>query len=426
MPTRTTFSLMPDGTSLIMYLVFAPFAIIFIYGLCLRLRSLGISRLIADGPGGITGAVRRLALHALGQRRVAKKPRGWPHLGIFYGFITLLIGTTIVAIDWDVLRPFGVRILEGRRYLLFESIMDLMGAIFVLGLIAALVWRLIRLRDAGLDQRRIQMQFLWLIVGLLYMGITGFLLEGLRLAIQPVSWADWSFIGTRVAHAANWLELGDGVRLVYVLLWWSHALVAFALIAFLPYSSFLHSVGATLNVMVHPGLPRTELPTPFDLREVMETGDFDVKVGAKSLMDLDERQRLALIACTNCGRCDDDCPAVAMGTELSPRGLVQKLRWKLLAGDVDSDLLAEGDLSSGELWACTTCGACVESCPVLIRPVDYIVPFRRELVTQQKLDKRQTELLGNLGRSFNPYGLPPSNRNDLAEDLASKRLKSKV
>ena len=69
------------------------------------------------------------------------------------------------------------------------------------------------------------------------------------------------------------------------------------------------------------------------------------------------------------------------------------------------------------MWACTTCAACVEACPVFIRPVDYIVPFRRELVARQLLDKRQAEFLANLGRSNNAYGLPADQRNQLAADL---------
>lgn len=420
MPIRETLALMPGVTSPIMYAVLALFAIVFFYGIYLRLRSSSVLELISNGSGGWSGAVKRLAIYALGQRRVAEKPRGWPHMGIFYGFLALLAGTTIVAIDWDLLRPLGFRFLAGTRYLVFEAVLDILGAFFVIGLVAALFSRLQRVFSAGADQRRIQMQFVWLIVGLLYMGITGFFLEGLRLTLDPVPWAHWDVVGVHVAELIAWLGIDAHAATVYLALWWSHAIVAFGLIASLPYTAFLHSVGGPLNVMVHPGVPRIELPTPFDLREVLESGNYDVKAGAQTLGDLEQGQRFALLACTNCGRCDNACPAFAMGTELSPRGLVQKLRWKLLAGDVDTDLLTEGDLSPGELWACTTCAACVRACPVLIRPVDYIVPYRRELVTRQQLDKRQTELLGNLGRAFNPYGMPAANRARLAEALASR------
>ena len=416
-PNRQTFGLVPQGTDVIMYLVFVPFAIAFCVGLYLRLRASGLVRLVTAGPGGIAGGLQRLVVFGLLQRRVAHRPRGWPHVGIFYGFLTLLFGTAVVALDWDVLRPLGVRILSGSPYLYFEALLDALGLVFVISLIAALGWRLISLRSTGPDQRRMQWQFVLLIVGLLYMGTTGFILEGLRLTLRPVPWADWSFIGNSLAGPLNALGLERRGETIYLALWWSHAVVAFTLIAALPYSAFLHAVAAPLNLMVHPGLPKLALDAPFDLREVEASGNFDVKAGASTLADLNAAQRFALLACTNCGRCDSVCPAVASGTALSPRQLVQGLRRVQMAGDSRTDLLDSGEVSAPALWACTTCGACVQACPVLIRPVDYIVPFRRELVTRQQIDKRQIEFLGNLGRSLNPYGLPPANRSRLAAEL---------
>ena len=418
-PSRPTFGLVPQGTDVLIYLVLAPFAAAFFAGLYLRLRASGFARLVAGGPGGVAGGLWRLLVFGVMQRRVASRPRGWPHIGIFYGFVALLIGTTVVAIDWDLLRPLGFRLLAGPRYLWFEAVLDALGLVFVVGLVGALAWRLARLRRTGPDQRRMQWQFLLLILGLLYMGITGFVLEGLRLAMHPVPWGAWSFVGVRVAQALQSPGLSGYGPTLYVVLWWSHAVVAFTLIAALPYSAFLHSLAGPLNMMVHPGRPKLALDAPFDLREVEASGNFDVKAGATALADFDAAQRFALLACTNCGRCDEVCPAVASGTALSPRRLVQGLRADQLRGDTKTDLLASGAVSAAALWGCTTCGACVQACPVLIRPVDYIVPFRRELVTRQQIDKRQIEFLGNLGRSFNPYGLPAANRVRLAAELAS-------
>jgi heterodisulfide reductase subunit C len=262
-----------------------------------------------------------------------------------------------------------------------------------------------------------QWQLVLLIVGLLFMGMTGFILEGLRLALRPVPGADWSFIGNSLVGPLHALGLEERGETIYLALWWSHAVVAFTLIAALPYSVFLHSVAAPLNLMVHPGRPEPALDAPFDLREIEASGNFDVKVGASTLADLNEAQRFALMACTDCERCDSVCPAFVSGTALSPRQLVQGLRGMQMAGDSRTDLFDSGAVSAPALWACTTCGACVQACPVFIRPVDYIVPFRRELVTRQQIDKRQIEFLGNLGRSFNPYGLPPANRARLAAEL---------
>lgn len=420
-PARDTFGLVSWWSEVGLYVMFAPFAIAFIIGIWRRLKGIELHKLITGAPGGIAGALGRFGSHALMQRRVGRRPRGWPHLGIFFGFLVLLAATTIVAIDWDITRPFGIRILSGMPYLVFEAFVDAFGLIFVIGLCAALVWRLIRLKRTGQDQRRIQFQFILLIAALLYLGVTGFVLEAFRLIIKPVPWGDWSVVGIRLVPLFEWGGITPEIaQPIYSGLWWSHAFVAFAVIASLPYTTFLHSVGAPLNVMVHSGRPQKALSTPFDLREVLESGVFDVKVGVSSLDDLDAESRFALEACTNCGRCDEVCPAMAMETALSPRRLVQTLRSQLLGGFNSKDLLSENVVTSEEVWACTTCAACVEACPVFIRPVDYIVPFRRELVARQLLDKSQGDLISNLSLSSNAYGLPGERRDALAVELRSQ------
>ena len=417
MPSRQTFALVPQGCELVMYLVFVPFALVFCIGVYLRFRRSGLVSLVTSAPGGVVGGLCRLMKYGLGQRRVAQRERGRPHLAIFYGFITLLFGTSVVALDWNVFRPLGLRILVGSPYLYLETLLDALGLAFVMGLIAALFWRMLKLRGTSPDQRRVQWQFVLLTAGLLYMGLTGFVLEGLRLTLSPTPWADWSFVGHALTGPLRSFGMEETGEALYVTLWWSHAIVAFSLIATLPYSVFLHSVAVPLNLMVHPGLPKLELDTPFDLRQLEASGNFDVKVGSATLADLSRAQRLALMACTNCGRCDDVCPAWTSGAALSPRRLVQSLRGKQLASDAATDLLDSGTVSAEALWACTTCSACVAMCPVLVRPVDYIVPLRRELVSRQQTDRRQTELLGNLGRSFNPYGLASAERARLAAEL---------
>lgn len=414
---RDTFGLVPAWAEPVLYVVFLPFAAIFVYGLYRRFSGASLKTLLATGVS--SGGLRRLLRDGLFQRKVAQRQRGWPHLTIFYGFLVLLFGTTVVAIDWDLLRPFGVRLLQGLPYLYLETLLDLLGLVFVAGLTAALVWRLALLRRTGPDQRRVQLQFVGLIVALLVMGITGYVLEALRLVINPVDWGSWSFAGAALGELLRPVLGVEAARQIYLGLWWGHAFLAFALIAALPYTVFLHAAAAPINITAQTGRPALALTAPFDLRELLETGEFDVKVGATRLADLEPGQRLALTACTNCGRCESVCPAVEAGTALSPRRLVQTLRQVALEGATEVDLLDAGRIGPDELWACTTCAACVEACPVLIRPVDYIVPFRRELVSRQSLGKRQSEFLANLGRSMNPYGLPAARRGQLAAELAA-------
>ncbi|MDA8364202.1 MAG: (Fe-S)-binding protein [Gammaproteobacteria bacterium] len=415
-PIPETFGLVPSGSDLVLYLLFVPFAAALIIRLRRCLPDIRLRRLATLAPGS-AGAIIRIAHHVLLQWRVAQHPRGWPHLAIFFGFLGLLAATSLVAVDWTLARISGTHFLSGAFYLRFESLVDAFSLLFVAGLLIALIRRLVNLRRTEPAQRRIQRLFILNIAGLLYLGLTGFLLEGLRLVIHPVPWAGWSFVGVRLAHALGAFGVGPSAQPFYVVLWWSHALVAFLLISLLPYGPLLHAVAAPLNIMMTQDKPHLEPRVPFDLRSVLASGDFDLKVGLSSIGDLQGAERCALLACTSCGRCEAVCPAVAIGTALSPRKLVQTLREQILVKTPLKDLLATSVVSAAEVWACTTCAACVMVCPVLIHPVDYIIPFRRELVSRQLLEKRHLELLDALHRCANPYGLPTASRNRLAADL---------
>ncbi|HET9985715.1 MAG TPA: (Fe-S)-binding protein [Longimicrobiales bacterium] len=412
-PARDTYGLLPRGTSPWMYAVFAAFAAVFVIGVVRRLRPLGVPTLLRQAEGGVAAGLRRLVTLVLLQSRVARRARGWSHAAIFIAFLILTLGTALVALDWDALRPLGLRVLRGPFYLGYEAVLDAAGVAFLAGTLAALVRRLLR---GGRDPRRAHREYVALLAALLYLGGTGFLLEGLRLALRPVPWGGWSFVGAWIAGLVHPLATSGAAGTVYVALWWSHAIVAFGLIAALPYSVFLHALTVPLNVVATSGRPKPALEAPFDLRELMASGEFDVQAGVSRVSDLEAHLRLALLACTNCGRCDEACSAVQMGTALSPRRLVQSLRRDLLADEPADDLLA-GPLSEAELWACTTCAACVEACPVLVRPADLIVPFRRELVARNRLDGRQSEMLGNLGRGLNPYGLSAAERASVTRAL---------
>ncbi|MEM4560806.1 MAG: (Fe-S)-binding protein, partial [Candidatus Caldarchaeum sp.] len=136
-------------------------------------------------------------------------------------------------------------------------------------------------------------------------------------------------------------------------------------------------------------------------------------------------QRLALDACTDCGRCEAACPAFWAGTPLSPRNVVQKLKGLMWSEDgLEKDVFSSGVVEEDEVWACTTCHACVEACPVLIRPMDYLLEMRRALTLEGRLDKKKTTMLTNLARYGNPYGLDPSEKQRLLEELASVGVKT--
>ncbi len=181
----------------------------------------------------------------------------------------------------------------------------------------------------------------------------------------------------------------------------------------------------TVNLLGYFDLPLASVTAPFDLREVM-SGRVDpsqVKSGVSRVSEFPEYQRLSYDSCVEIGACEAACPATAAGRPLSPRVLVRKL--SLLSsekGDVAQSPFEA--VNEDELWSCTSCGACVSSCPVSVKHLDIIYDLRRDLVSRGKLDKDKTSMLENLAQHQNPYGFAPATRGDWAKGLGIDTLSS--
>jgi len=422
-PHRVTYDLMPVLTALIMYAVLSGFAAAFLYGIYKRFRIY----FKGSRPPSIDHFKERAAraiANAFGQKKVLKKPApGLMHLLIYSGIIVLLIGTTLVFLDNDIWQTlFHTQILVGNFYLFYEFFLDAFGLVAIAGLLIAIfrrtLWKPPNL-PTSLDDVFI---FFVLIVIL----ITGYMLEGIRLLVDRPVWGSWSFIGYQVSLFLGSQGLGGSSTIIfYQGLWWFHALLAFTALASIPYTKLFHVITSPFNAMFMPLRPKGQLSTPFDLRQVLSTGNFDVKVGAAAMNDFSWQQRLSFDSCTSCGRCTNSCPASAAGTVLSPMHLILKLRNFMLSRQTtDGGNSVIGDVvTPEELWACTTCRACVNGCPVLIDHVDAIVDMRRSLVGESKLDKPKKDLLMNLNNVANPYGLPQSDRLRWAEGLDVKTVR---
>lgn len=420
-PVRETYGLMPEGTDVLMYLVLIPFALVFVYGVFYRLRTIGV-RSFRELVSNIVSGLPEMARYGLLQRKVVgEKLAGAMHLLIYSGMIALFIGTTLVFIDYDILRLLGLRMLRGDFYLLYEFVLDVMG-LALLGGLSLLFYRRFIKHEERLRNRT---EYAMVLAGLLFIGVSGYVLEGVRLALEPRPWGDWSFVGQSLSKAVFSSFPAPFLTTFYQGMWWSHAVVAFAMVALLPYSSLGHLFSTLLNIAVNAPkqLPLGKMNTPFRIDELDPTAE--IKLGFRTIAELSWMQKLGLDACTDCGRCEAACPAYAAGTPLSPRDIVQKLKkaiWSENGGD--RDVFASGLIDEEEVWACTTCSACIEACPVLIRPMDYIVEMRRALTLEGKLDKRKTAMLTNLSRYGNPYGFDPSEKQKFFQELAAMGAKT--
>jgi Fe-S oxidoreductase len=337
------------------------------------------------------------------------------HALMFWGFGALFLGTVLATIDYDItLRlPFGLdfKLLRGPFYLVYELTLDLFGLFFVIGLALALYRRFVK-RPTRVDATA---AFAWALGLLLVINVTGFVLEACRLAVVRPWWAPWSPVGWALGKGLVALGLGEpALRALHLGTWLFHFAISFAFIALLPYSYFRHLITTPLNIFFAKLEPRGALK-PIENIEEAEA------LGVSRLEEFSWKRRLDFDACTLCGRCQDVCPAHLAGTALSPKRVIVKLRDLMNAGN--GKAIHGETITAEELWACTTCMACVEACPAFIDIVDTIVDLRRYLaLSEGALPGTAGASLQNMQRAGNPWGLAAADRLAWAEGLDVPRL----
>lgn len=403
-PSREIYWNIPNH--LILYILFLPFLAIFLYG-CYR--AWGALLLGKRGVrfGQLSERLKSLINQALLQRRIAKESySGLMHLSLSWGFLVLFVATTLVAVQ----DYFGVPVLRGDFYLYFMSFtVDVFGVAAVLGTLMAVTRRFVR-PPSRLTEPRGFDGFGWLLFLFLAVLLTGFLVEGLRIEATADPWGNWSPGGRIVAL----LFRGVGVEYAeafHQVLWWVHAALSFAFIAAIPYTGVFHLLTAPVNIALH-NLQPSGVVSPLAVEEE--------RLGASTIRDFSWKALLDLYACTECGRCQEACPAWATGKPLTPKGVILDLRdhlTKVHRGEETRRMVGEV-ITEDVLWSCTTCGACHEACPVLIEPIPKILDMRRHLVMEQAtFPEQMQETLRSLETRGHPYKGVSAGRTDWAKGL---------
>ncbi len=331
---------------------------------------------------------------------------GFFHALIFWGIVVLTVATTVVFIHHD----FGLHVMQGQFYLWFQSlIVDIFGALTILGVLLAGARRWTR--------PAVQLVHSWeaslILILLLTILFSGFLLEGWRIASTNDPWGAWSPFGYMIAMASkSWLSI-NAMRWAHLLTWWLHMGLVFGLIAWAPYTKLLHPLTAALNLYT---APLTNIGS--SLRAI--DFDKDESLGVNALSSFTWKDLLDLDACTECGRCTAVCPANAVGKLLSPRDVILDLRKLSRTQDDFSKPIIDATpaVSPEALWACTTCGACVESCPVSIAQMPKIVDMRRHLAMEEAvLPDTMEKALASLEARGHPYAGTQFSRLDWMKGL---------
>jgi Fe-S oxidoreductase len=394
-------------------------------------RALLLFRLVrmatpSDRSGEVPARLRNEAVIALGQRKLLQRlVPGLMHAFIFWGFIVLL-PTILMAMIAVADRGGTIPWLGGQGW--FALLVDLFCVLVLAGVVTAFVIRKIQrpARFEGSHMREADL-ILALIAGIV---TTLLLWHSSLIALGLNEWPPgWSPVSNALSHLFGG---GSGTHDAERALVWAHILIVLSFLVYLPRSKHLHIATAVVNVYFGRTRAHGRLePLRFD----EEGPEEDMRLGSGTVADMTWKQVVDTYSCTECGRCQDACPAWATGKALSPKLLIMGLRDQLFAEgpgilaaraageQPEMAALVPNAVTDDVVWDCVTCGACVRECPVSIEHIDHIVDLRRHLVMNEARFPAEAEpMLRDVERSSNPWGKAQSDRAAWAEGLGVRVL----
>ena len=358
---------------------------------------------------------------------------GVMHSLIYFPFLILLAVTTVLEINHQV--PESLKFLHGDVYRAYTLVGDVAGVLFLIGVGWAILrrygprkFRPYRIRIKSKPEHAAGLFILFIL------GITGLGAEAFRIAMQSINGTgteaeNWSIIGYPLSLWIDDIDFFANKIHGWHQAWWIAHVVSFmAFLALLPITMLRHMFTAPLNMYLKDrDRPKGAMKAMPNLMETeLET------FGASTIEDFTWKQLLDTDSCTMCGRCTSVCPAHATGKSLDPREIVLKTGEVMAAtGDpvvspplgVDPEITVSANsmferVTGEELWACTSCRACDEICPVNIEILDKILDMRRYLTLME------SDFPSELGAAFrsmensgNPWGLSQSDRADWIGDI---------
>jgi Fe-S oxidoreductase/nitrate reductase gamma subunit len=362
----------------------------------------------------------------LSMRTLLRDPgAGLMHSAIYFGFLVLFAGT--VTLEIDHILPADLKFLEGGFYEGYSFVLDLFALVFLGGLGWAALRRYgsrpWRLRSKTRPEDGL------ILLTLALIGLGGLAVEAARIAVEGrPDFETWSFVG----YPLSALVPESSAAGLHQGLWVFHVLTFVAFLLVLPTTKLRHMITSPVNMYLSPReRPKGAMREVPNLMEAMESGELDT-VGANLVGEFTWKQLLDTDACTVCGRCTSVCPANITGKPLDPREIVLKLGEVAAATatdplsppvGVDGALTVSSEsvferVTSEEVWACTTCRACDEICPVNIEILDKILDMRRYLsLMESDFPSELGKAYISLENSANVYGMSQGSRGDWTDQL---------
>lgn len=379
--------------------------------------------------------IRTTLVVGFGQSKILRdKVAGPIHAGIFWGFLVLLFSAAEMILE-GLNNTWSFNFL-GPVYSVITILTDLFCLLIIVGTMMSL-WRryVTRVRRLQVEHEKVEAGLILLTI---FMIVTSLLVQNALRG--PVHNGDFSWAVRPIADPLGGIlasGLGSGAPFVFELAFWMHAVLILAFMNYLPYSKHLHVLTSIPNVFLGPLEPTNSL----------EKIDFEAegveKFGVVDIEDLSWKSLLDGYTCTHCGRCTSVCPANQTGKVLDPRGIIVAIHDRTMdkaplilkqqqGGELTADEQAVWDkkligdyVSPDALWACTTCGACMQECPVNIEHVPAIVGMRRSMVMMESQFNDESALLpdiyGNMETNSVPWGgFGQADRANWAEGMGIK------
>lgn len=408
-----------------------------------------ISYLRIGGPADRTNApgvrVANLLRIGIGQSKIMRDPvAGAMHAAVFWGFIVLTAGTVELMVQ-GVWPQFSYGLLLARPLYAPYVVSQETFAVFVLGAVAWLFYRRLVIKPKRLRGDALEQMDALIILSMIALLMITLLLMNASVVIAHPDQADPArMISRGIAGALSGMSPMTAATVVTVA-WWLHVLLVLAFLNYLPYSKHLHVITSLPNVY----LSNTSGPGQRGAMPAMDLEAEGVEqFGASDVDHLSWKNLLDGYSCTECGRCTAACPANITGKTLSPRKIVIDVRERVLEkapilvhevtakphsalvhgeGELGTDTTAtevmehrllDNFITEEELWACTSCRACVQECPVSIDQLEVINELRRDLVLMESRFPAEIQpVFQSLERSGSPWAFDPANRAEWAEGL---------
>jgi Fe-S oxidoreductase len=388
--------------------------------------------------------------YALAQVRMVRYPlSGWAHILVFFGFLVLLLNSLILWGRGYVPHfDFWIFGLDGPLGVAYAFVRDIFTVLVIIGVLVFYYYRLIR----RLERLTLNVEGVLILTIIFVMMIADLVYEGGEMVrAGRAAGATGSLTHAGMPFGSLFALMMSGLSDGALTFWWhagfwAHSALVLLFLNLLPYGKHFHVITVLPNVFTQDLEGIGRLKSIADIEGRVERED---TLGVRTVQDLSWKAVLDFYTCTECGRCSDHCPATSTGKRLSPKHLTIALRDHMYAhqsyliglpAKVDGDgggkgegadaaqpslkederfqLVSESIVDPQVIWACTTCGACEQECPVFISYIDKIVDLRRHLVMERgEFPEQLQNAFRGLETVGNPYSYPNEQRADWAKGL---------